>query len=102
MQVMEERGKNCPHLLRAGTSIAGEGSGRDMERPEGFPMTPRPEKGISQGILKSGVLFGNLNPFLRLWRLLVPQDAAADTLRAVRWGQRSRAPAGRTGLTGKG
>lgn len=73
-----------------------------MERPEGFLVSPKAEKGISRGILKLGELFGNLNPFLKLWRLLAPQDAAADMLSPVRWGQGSRAPAGGTGLTGQG
>lgn len=37
-----------------------------MERPEGFLVSPKAEKGISRGILKLGELFGNLNPFLKL------------------------------------
>lgn len=50
-------------------SVAGEGSGRDMEKPEGFHVSPRPEKGVSQGVLKLGEFFGKLNPFLKVWRL---------------------------------
>lgn len=41
-----------------------------MEKPEGFHVSPRPEKGVSQGVLKLGELFGKLNPFLKVWRLL--------------------------------
>lgn len=54
MQVMEGEGKimsSHPHLLRAVISVPGEGSGREVERPEGFHVSPGPEKGISQGIL---------------------------------------------------
>lgn len=42
------------------TSVTGKESGRDMERPEGFHVSPGPEKGISQGILKLGELLGTL------------------------------------------
>lgn len=105
MQVAEEMGKitsSSGLSCQSAASVSGEGGRRDTERPEGFHVRLRGERGISQGTLKFREIFGSLNPFLKPWRLLSQWDAPAAELSAVRWGQGARAPPGGTGWIGKG
>jgi len=84
MQVEEQIGKitsssalRCP----SAASVSGEGDRRNMERPEGFHMSPRGEGGISQGTLKLEEGFGNLKPFLKPWRLPAPTGCSCQPSR---------------------
>ena len=83
-------------------SVAGEGGGRDMERPEGFHVSPRGERGISQGTLKLGELFGNLNPFLKPWRLLAPAGCSCSQAECREMGTGSWGSPGRDRMDRKG
>lgn len=95
-------GGNRPGLPRAVTSVAGNGSGRDMERPEGLHVCPRPEKGISQGMLKLEELFGNLNPFLKLWRLPAPSGCCCRHTEYPEMGTGIQGSCRRDRIDGKG
>lgn len=102
MQVAEEMGEITSSSALHCTSVAfvaGEGGGRDMERPEGFHGSPRGERGISQGTLLLGKWFWTFDPFLKSWRLTAP---ASPHLSAVRLGQGARAPTRGVGWIGEG
>lgn len=83
-------------------SVAGEGGGKDMERPEGFHVSPRGERGIFQGTLKLGELFRNLNPFLKPWRLLAPVGCCCSQAEYREMGTGSQGSRGTDGMGWKG
>lgn len=75
MQVAEEMGEitssSALHCASV-ASVAGKRGSRDMERPEGFHVSPSGERGISQGTLLLGKWFWTFDPFLKSWRLPAP------------------------------